>query len=1420
MIQPLPRKCMKSNFLKLLSTLIIISCIYLSAQPKTYFFKYKESVPKSEVTERILSKELLSGNKNAFLNTENIFVDHFAKGMALDIEPLSRIIKIVFNSEHQSENFYTLALQDPLIEYVQHGLVYKIDYSPNDSLVPQQWALNKIDAFNAWDISLGSDTVLIGIIDTGIDYEHVDLINKIHLNTGEIGIDNFGRDKRSNGVDDDNNGFIDDYMGWDFTDRVGFPFDSTGGDYLTWDNDPKDEQGHGTYIAGIAGASVNNLYGVAGIAPNCKLLNLRAFDPIGFGEEDDVAAAILYAIKQGVKVINMSFGDNAFSYVLRDVIRYAYSRGIVLVASAGNSNSSNPHYPSGYSEVICVGNSTSDDLVASSSNFGSTIDLVAPGTMIMTTARGNNYALISGTSASAPFVSGAAALILSLENFSNEEVKQILKSTTDDIGPTGWDLRSGAGRINLYRALNVIAPSKIKFNHPTQDFATSGNSLEINATILSPYFLKYELYYGIGLNPNTWTALITNGFNQFNNQNIYNLNISSFVDTSYNLRLVVYLSNGRTLEERVNFYVDRTPPKGELISIVPAFYGNRTTILAAVESDEVSVARLYYRKFGETNFNFITLDGFASNNQFFKRLHYGFIPKHLVEQNSSYQVYITLENLVGLKSTVIYNNDSIFNVTTEYNAVLSSEVELPYSLRRGTIFKNPTNFISQNFNEVLFSEFYPTQDLYYGLYRLEGDSFIKVDSIKNKLPRDVGDFNNNGKIDLLSSIQRFGFIDEQLSFGEFKFTNKFFDSTGAFWPVLARDIDFDGITEILYVDSDTSITVRKVNQNLSLGTTFNLPNFTSKGLNKNLINSPHAVVTDTDNDGRNEIWMVDGDGDIFSYKILNPVTYVPDKVISTEFLGSSSLLDAGDYNGDGYQDIAVLIHSIENIDIAPFYRLLVFTFAGDSLNSIYDQAFIDASVEFNSSFRSAESSIRFADLDLDGRQELVVFVFPYAYIFSYFASQNRIVSFKENINSSSIFIGDLNRNGVKEIAFPSNEGIKFFEFTLSSQASVPYDFVGYSLDSSSIYLKWAGIGSKFYIYRGTNSLELLLIDSTSVREYVDTTVLPYKDYFYAIKAYDEFKPVQLSNFSQIITVYSHNPARVEKVVSFTSKSLTVKFTERVSNSIDNLQSFRVLSVGSPSSISPQDQKSLLLTFSQNLPIGNNRLIVTNMTDYFGSPIKTDTIDFIVDSIAVKQEQFFIVSYQLINPYKLRLTFSIDVDEASASNPANYIFRPEIAITTVSIDQNDKRNVILNWENQKPVSSVGREYVLKINNLKSSTQTGYLPIATGAGSYVVLTSFAKDLSDVFVYPQPARLGNGNNKITFANLPSKAKIIIFNLDGKQIADLEENNGDGGVDFNLTDINGKPLSSGIYIYRIVQFDSSGNEVEERIGKFAVVR
>ncbi len=1387
----------------------------------TYFIKYKVYVSKQEIESKIQTQQYLPAGKSFGFSNLSPKVNYLAKGIVKQDEILGRIIKITFAKPVDESSFLALQNEDPSIEYIQPANTYRMDMTPNDSLIQNQWGLEKIKAFDAWDITEGSDSVLLAIIDTGIDYLHPDLHNKIKLNPGEIGTDTDGHDKRSNGIDDDDNGFIDDYQGWDFTDRVGFPFDSSGGDYLTWDNNPMDEYGHGTYIAGIAAAETNNLTGIAGTAPNIKILNLRAFDPGGYGEEDDVAAAILYAVQMGAKVINMSFGDNSFSYVLRDVVRYAYSSDVVLVGSAGNSGSNEPHYPSGYSEVICVGNSTQEDYRSSNSNYGSTLDLMAPGTQIFTTAKDNGYAYVSGTSASSPFVSGASALILSKNSFTNEEVKQILKSTSDDIGTPGWDIYTGAGRLNLYNALNISAPSIIKFENPTQDYSTFRDSIQIIATILSPYFVNYQLDYGDGLNPDDWVSLISDGRNQFANKHIYTLDVSQLPDSVYGLRILVNLTNGRTLEERVNFNIIRKAPEALLVTLGPALYGEKATILASVYTNQPCVTKLFYRKLGSVgSFDFVTLDGFNTNNQFVKNVHYGFIPKQLVEQNSVYEVYIQAENLVGKKTTVLNSSgqDSIFVIPVEYNADMAAEYVQPYSLPNGSTYEDPVNFINNDYNEILSRQFYTSEDVYYTLYKLNNNSFFAVDSVKNKLPRDVGDFNSNGKTDLLSSNIGTGYIDEQISAGTFTLQNKFTDSSDTFWPALSEDLDGDGKPEVIAFDqdTDTTLSVWKFDNNLMHTGTKPLSNFTPNRYNGNQLGLPHSVVTDLDNDGHKEFWMIDEDGDIFSYESNGSGGYTPFLQDSTFFMSSAEFLTAGDFDGDGQKEIAVLLHSLTAYDIAPFYILNVFKYSGNSLQSVFQEGFIDASTEFSGggTFRIIENSIRLADIDNDGIDELILFVFPYSYIFKYESGDVKIISYKENINSNSIFVGDLNKNNVPEVAFPTQTGIKFIEFAVSDKAGTPYNVAGYSVDSTTINLSWSGWGQFYYIYRGSSADSLVMIDSSGSTDFTDFQVMPRKEYYYAVQAYDVTKPDPLSKLSSVIRVYSHKPGSVISVISRTRKNIQVTFSERVNNTIENLESFLVSGIGYPNSVSPANQYSYVLSYNENLHVGINTLITSRLKDYYGSPIAADTTVFNVDSVNTPEE-FFVSSFEILDPYRIRIVFNRDVDPTQVKNPENYSFDPANHVTSVEVDASDPKVIYLNLKGNNPVGSIGKEYRLRIVNLMSSDG---VMINSGAGSYLVLTGYAKDLSDVYIYPNPAKVASG--KMTFANLPKRARIIIWNLNGMRINELNETDGNGGVDYDMKDDSGKELGSGIYIYRIVRLDDANNEVEQKIGKFAVIR
>ncbi|MEJ2618244.1 MAG: VCBS repeat-containing protein, partial [Ignavibacteriaceae bacterium] len=367
--------------------------------------------------------------------------------------------------------------------------------------------------------------------------------------------------------------------------------------------------------------------------------------------------------------------------------------------------------------------------------------------------------------------------------------------------------------------------------------------------------------------------------------------------------------------------------------------------------------------------------------------------------------------------------------------------------------------------------------------------------------------------------------------------------------------------------------------------------------------------------------MVDKDGDIFDYKVAGPNSFVQGKVFSTDFLSSSSYLATGNYTGDGKKELAVLLHSISDVDVAPFYRLLIFNIISDTINVIYDQAFVDAASEFSSTFQKADNSIRFSDIDNDGADELILFTYPYSYIFKYNKGNNNIISFKENINSNSIFVGDLNQNGVKEIAFPTNNGISFSEFTLANKASLPIDLSGYSLDSSNIKLIWEGKGSKYYIYRGVDKDNLNLFDSTTQNEFIDNNVLNKKHYYYAVKTYDASMQYPLSELSKTIDVYSHEPARLIRAKSINSNTIEADFSGRINTLVENLNSFEIIGVGIPNTAVPSSQFSYTLSYKDNLPLGKNYLFIKNLKDYYGSFIHEDTVVFNADSITVSKEFF-------------------------------------------------------------------------------------------------------------------------------------------------------------------------------------------------------
>lgn len=307
--------------------------------------------------------------------------------------------------------------------------------TPNDTQYGALYGMTKISAPAAWDITTGSSSIVVAVIDTGIDYTHPDLVDNIATNSGEI---------PNNGVDDDRNGYTDDYYGWDFNGS---------------DNNPIDDHFHGTHCAGTIGAKGDNGQGVAGVNWTVKLLPIKVLSSGGSGTLASVASGMAYAVLRGAKIMSMSLGTNSYSSTLENAIISAKNSGVLVVAAAGNDGTNADSYPtypaaSAQDNVISVAASDSTDTLAYFSNWGATsVDLAAPGYSILSTTLSRSYGYASGTSMATPHVAGIAAMIRAVNpSLSYSQIKSILLTTVDPISSMNGKMVSG-GRANLYKAV-------------------------------------------------------------------------------------------------------------------------------------------------------------------------------------------------------------------------------------------------------------------------------------------------------------------------------------------------------------------------------------------------------------------------------------------------------------------------------------------------------------------------------------------------------------------------------------------------------------------------------------------------------------------------------------------------------------------------------------------------------------------------------------------------------------------------------------------------------------------------------------------------------------------------------------------------------------------------------------------------------
>ncbi len=1287
------------------------------------------------------------------------------------------------------------------VAYVQANQTYVVDaiQSAPDPFADSLSHFSVVEMDGAWSMTDGSEDVVVGLVDTGIYFEHPDFAGQIATNAAEdLDGDGAFTDSDINGIDDDGNGYIDDVAGYDFVDR---PSSVEEGDFRSPDPDAGDDgSGHGTNVAGIVAAARENGIGIVGMAPGVSIMPIRAFGRDGRGDDDDIARAIIFGTEAGASVLNLSFGDTHISPLMQDAIRFAVNRGVTVVASAGNNGGDDPHYPSDYPEVISVvWLDRGGGGAASRATFGTGVDIGAPGSAIFTTVMPTAsdevsddklYGRRSGSSMAAPMVSAAAALLRSvIPELEPGAIRSILAASAKDIGETGWDHRAGAGLLQVATAVRRALPARVEITRPRNDQGISKDLVHVVGSVLDPSFETYDVSVGSGGTngpPENWTTISGPVTNQILNGTVAEWNTANFADGPYVLRLRAKLRTGRTIEDRRRVFLDKTPPQLTIHLLDDGLVDGMHAVVADIESDDLGSVQLD-----------VTLNGRQEtvvSDRISRRHGLVFVDSGLA--GGPAQVVVRVVNASGLttthEQTVVVPGNS-----QNSGAVLLSPTRMPH----GFLLDTTTDFDDDGLPEIV-SNVYENGWLgdTLAVYEWNGDLRRAASLLVGAFPRGLGDSDGDGLLELLTQAGPSTVILEQeqpngypsrISFVD---TTGFLDSDQALWGARIFDFDSDGVQELIgHNTREWRILEHDGSEYVQRARLQNSTTVRGSEIGENAFEQPQPLIGDLDKDGRPDMLTGDSDGDWILFESTGNDQYAAVWSYETRRYNGGSRLASGDFDGDGLNELVTYTHNwltttsagTREPDIGVYY---FFDVVADNSLALRDSIAIPGEI-------STHGTIAAADVDGDGRDELVIANPPDLYLLRVdgdswsvmYHTATGLDSGFGGTRSIKAVTADLDLDGKDDVVISGADGRLYLMSASEAISDVPApNWVSqYALDSKAVRLEWAWAGvDSTWIYRGETGGELDRVGTSTTTVFIDS-VTTRSDY--ALRGWKDGIGGPLS---RVRMVRPHEPAVVERVAYPAQGQIEIEFTERMPVNLKSASFTLSSGVAASNLLLTRNQRAVLLSFDG--VAGPDTLTWVEVSDAEGTPLGQESVGVVFpDSSA---SGLIVRSWQILSRSEVLLTFSEDLVGSQASDVANYQIEPEGTIRYADWSQDRADEVLLGIEGAA-IGATGLETILTVARM---TASGGNRLAA-EGGVIRLSSAASSLDGVYVFPNPLVRSTHAQGLMIAGLPTVARVQIFSSSGQRLRDLQVDGGLGGVRWSLTDEAGGRVPSGIYLIRV---------------------